>query len=193
MFWDSHSEAYDTRPSLPQPFGLRVANLMMDLSINPTPVYSFRLPRFVLEWLYLLTQRGYRIGFCCVPGHVGVPGNKYTDRLAKEAANRAPSPSPVPFRDIYHAIRVTIAALWQRRWLTGVATSKMGEITTSTLPQWTYTRVRDRRVQILLARLRIGHTYLTQRYLLKRDPQPYCDDCLVPLTVPLTVRHLLVE
>ncbi|MPC62219.1 hypothetical protein E2C01_056302 [Portunus trituberculatus] len=33
------------------------------------------------------------------------------------------------------------------------------------------------------------HTYLTQRYLLPRDLQPYCDDCLVPLTV----RDLLVE
>ncbi|MPC60743.1 hypothetical protein E2C01_054799 [Portunus trituberculatus] len=60
----------------------------------------------------------------------------------------------------------------------------MGEITTSTLLLWTYTHVRDRRAQTLLAQLRIGHTYLTQRYL-----QPYCDDCLVPLTV----RHLLVE
>ncbi|MPC77303.1 hypothetical protein E2C01_071754 [Portunus trituberculatus] len=65
----------------------------------------------------------------------------------------------------------------------------MGEITTSTLPLWTYTYVRDRRAQTLLARLRISHTYLTQRYLLTRDPEPYCDDCLVPLTV----RHLLVE
>ncbi|MPC62947.1 hypothetical protein E2C01_057038 [Portunus trituberculatus] len=65
----------------------------------------------------------------------------------------------------------------------------MGEITTSTLPQWTYIHVRDRRAQTLLARLRIGHTYLTQRYLLTTDPQPYCDDCLVPLTV----RHILVE
>ncbi|MPC76514.1 hypothetical protein E2C01_070930 [Portunus trituberculatus] len=34
-----------------------------------------------------------------------------------------------------------------------------------------------------------SYRYLTQRYLLTRDPQPYCDDCLVPLTV----RHLLVE
>ncbi|MPC61608.1 hypothetical protein E2C01_055682 [Portunus trituberculatus] len=65
----------------------------------------------------------------------------------------------------------------------------MGEITTFTLPQWTYTHVLDRPVQTLLARLRIGHTYLTQRYLLTRDLQPYYDDCLVPLTV----RHLLVE
>ncbi|MPC65521.1 hypothetical protein E2C01_059657 [Portunus trituberculatus] len=65
----------------------------------------------------------------------------------------------------------------------------MGEITTSTLPQWTYTHVRDRRLQTLLVGLRIGHTYLTQRYLLTKDPQTYCDDCLVPFTV----RHLIVE
>ncbi|MPC91482.1 hypothetical protein E2C01_086522 [Portunus trituberculatus] len=42
---DLHSQAYVTRPSLPKPFGIRVANFMMDLSIDPTPVYSFRLPR----------------------------------------------------------------------------------------------------------------------------------------------------
>ncbi|MPC92443.1 hypothetical protein E2C01_087532 [Portunus trituberculatus] len=65
----------------------------------------------------------------------------------------------------------------------------MGEITTSSIPHWKYTHVRDRSAQTLLARLRIGHTYLTQRYLLTRDPQPYYDVCLVPLTV----RHLLVE
>ncbi|MPC13794.1 hypothetical protein E2C01_006542 [Portunus trituberculatus] len=65
----------------------------------------------------------------------------------------------------------------------------MGEITTSAIHHWTYAHIRDRRTQTLLTRLRIGHTYLTKRYLLTRDPQPYCDDCLVPLTV----RHLLVE
>ncbi|MPC59717.1 hypothetical protein E2C01_053744 [Portunus trituberculatus] len=35
----------------------------------------------------------------------------------------------------------------------------------------------------------IGYTYLTQRYLLTRDPQPYCNDRLVPLTM----WHPLVE
>ncbi|MPC60001.1 hypothetical protein E2C01_054036 [Portunus trituberculatus] len=33
------------------------------------------------------------------------------------------------------------------------------------------------------------HYFDTPMYLLTRDPQPYCDDCFVPLTV----RHLLVE
>ncbi|MPC64615.1 hypothetical protein E2C01_058733 [Portunus trituberculatus] len=65
----------------------------------------------------------------------------------------------------------------------------MGEIATSVLRDWTYTHIHDWRTQIVLAWLRISHTYLTQRYLLTRDSQPYCDDCLVPLTV----RHLLVE
>ncbi|MPC70499.1 hypothetical protein E2C01_064749 [Portunus trituberculatus] len=59
----------------------------------------------------------------------------------------------------------------------------MGELTTFSIPQWTYSHVRDRRAQTSLTRLRIGHTYLTQRYLLTRDLQPYCEDCLVPLTV----------
>ncbi|MPC73520.1 hypothetical protein E2C01_067853 [Portunus trituberculatus] len=42
---DSRSQAYVTRPSLPKPFGLQMANLMADLSFDLTPVYSFRLPR----------------------------------------------------------------------------------------------------------------------------------------------------
>ncbi|MPC48801.1 hypothetical protein E2C01_042584 [Portunus trituberculatus] len=60
--------------------------------------------------------------------------NEDADRLAKEAASRAQTPISVPFRDVFHSIRVAVAALWQRRWLTGVSTSKMGEITTSTIP-----------------------------------------------------------
>ena len=40
-----------------------------------------------------------------------------------------------------------------------------------------------------MTRLRIGHSRLTHVHLLEGNPQPYCDDCLVPLTV----RHLLVE
>ena len=53
---------------------------------------------------------------------------------------------------------------------------------------WDYSNIRERRLQTALARLRIGHTRLTHSYLMSGEFQPYCDDCLVPLTV----RHLLV-
>ena len=46
-----------------------------------------------------------------------------------------------------------------------------------------------RKKETTLCRLRIGHTRLTHGHLMSRDPQPFCDDCLVPLTV----RHILVE
>ena len=46
-----------------------------------------------------------------------------------------------------------------------------------------------RRWETVVTRLRIGHSRLTHVHLLEGNPQPFCDDCLVPLTV----RHLLME
>ena len=46
-----------------------------------------------------------------------------------------------------------------------------------------------RKKEVILCRLCIGHTRLTHGFLMSGDPQIYCEDCLVPLTV----RHLLVE
>ena len=143
----------------------------------------------IFEWLYLLERRGYQISFCWVPAHVGVPGNEKADRLAKEAATRAPLASPVPFKDSFASVRVAVLDRWQRRWEAGCATTKMGEITKTAICPWTYINVFNRRSQTALTRLRVGHTKPTHSFLMSRDAQPYCDDCLVPLTV----RYLLVE
>ena len=142
-----------------------------------------------LEWFYLLCTRGYRVGFCWVPGHVGVPGNERADALAREAAARVALPSSVSCSDLFLSIRVATRTSWQECWDEQRATSKMGEITTSVTPPWASNPIRDRRSQTALTRLRIGHTRLTHSYLMSGDPQPDCEDCLVPLTV----RHLLVE
>ena len=63
----------------------------------------------------------------------------------------------------------------------------MKEVASSVRP-WKYTAL-PRKEEVILARLRIGHTRLTHSFLMEKGPQPYCEDCLVPLTV----RHLLVE
>ena len=63
----------------------------------------------------------------------------------------------------------------------------MNEITKSVRP-WKYYPM-DRKHEVVLARLRIGHSRLTHGFLMCGGPQPFCEDCLVPLTV----RHLMVE
>ncbi len=71
-----------------------------------------------------------------------------------------------------------ILAIWQGRWEDLVTTTKMGEITSVTFRPSTYVHVQERRSKTALARLRTS-----QGYLMSRETQPFCDDCLVPLTV----------
>ena len=47
----------------------------------------------------------------------------------------------------------------------------------------------NRREEIILARLRIGHTHMTHSYLLKGEDLPEC----IPCNTTLSVKHLLVE
>ena len=46
-----------------------------------------------------------------------------------------------------------------------------------------------RKQETVMTRLRIGHTWITHSYLLKKEDQPFCHAC----DNPFTVKHILVE
>ncbi|XP_023238543.1 uncharacterized protein LOC111637301 [Centruroides sculpturatus] len=51
---------------------------------------------------------------------------------------------------------------------------------------WTHNRQYDRRSEVILTRLRIGHTRLTHQYLLKGDDEPVCQHC----NCAVSVKHI---
>ena len=152
-------------------------------AFNPT----HPLVQEIFEWLILTKRRGHCIQFCWVPAHVGVQGNERADQLAKAAVSRSPTRYPIPFRDFHTIIKNALRRSWQQEW-DEVGPNKLKELTSSTHPSWSYAGL-SRNFETLLCRLRIGHTRLTHGFLMSGDHQPYCDDCLVPLSV----KHFLTE
>lgn len=47
----------------------------------------------------------------------------------------------------------------------------------------------NRKEEVTLARIRIGHTFLTHSYLLKGEDQPFC----IPCQTPFTIKHILTD
>ena len=47
----------------------------------------------------------------------------------------------------------------------------------------------SRKEEIILSRLRIGHSHITHSYLLKKEEAPYC----IPCQKPYTIKHMLTE
>ena len=78
--------------------------------------------------------------------------------------------------------------MWQQSWNDPAnQNSKLFTIRPD-LDKWLPGLWTNRHEEIILARLRIGHSYITHSYLLKGEDEPQC----VPCNAPLTIKHILV-
>ena len=138
-----------------------------------------------------LTTTGRTVKFCWVPGHVDIHGNDEADRLAREAAqsNGIIERPMVPHTDYYPSIRMKLYEQWQAEWLNIPESNKLRSYR-DTIKIWPSSQQKLRKNEVILSRLRIGHTRLTHGYLMRGEHlPPYCDSCVVPLTI----KHILVE
>ena len=140
--------------------------------------------RIGLQWKTIII---ITVVLAWVPGHVIIRINQKTDTLTKEATKMTITTLKLPFTDyktkIKHYIRRKRQTLWDmfpNIKLYGHQPSIKLE-TREPLPNW--------RQDIILSRIRIGHSYLTHAYLLKGETVPQCTCC----NQLLTVNHILVD
>ena len=142
-----------------------------------------------------LKNRKIDIKFCWVPSHVGIRGNERADQLAKNGlnSNSEPSQFKIPFTDYIPKVKTYIKHLWQKRWddkHNHDRVIKLHYIVPTITPF--YTNNLSRKDEVIIHRLRIGHTRLTQKYLIE-DPLQRLPPCNFCYEEDLTVHHLLIE
>ena len=118
---------------------------------------------------------------------MGILGNEKADAAAKLALSLPVTRMKLPASGMYPRMTKLILDEWQEVW-NCCAGNKLHAIRL-TVGDYKQKTSLSRRDSALLCRLRIGHTRLTQSFLLSGDDLPECGTC----QCPLTVKHILVE
>ena len=124
-----------------------------------------------------------------MPSHIGIQGNEMTDSAAKTAQNNPlDTHFKIPFTDLKRTINIYTKQKWQIYW-DNFQNDKLHKIMPQIgKSQKNQTKI-SRKEEIILSRLRIGHSHITHSYLLKKEEAPYCIQC----QKPYTIKHILTE
>lgn len=141
----------------------------------------------IMKFLVDIHSINKNIVFCWLPSHTGIPGNEKADKVAKEALQKDISICHISFTDARQYIGNHINNLWQEEWDKAV-NNKLRAIKPFIGEQQTCNRC-TRREEVVLCRLRIGHSHLTHSYLLKGEPFPECITC----QCRLTIKHIMLD
>lgn len=129
-----------------------------------------RLAQLVRSKVQCGLRLGRDIKFCWVPSHVGILGNERADELATSSNHLLPTTSRIPFQDMKPSVKSSVFQLWQSEWSLECE-NKLHRIKPA-LGMWESASHKTRRLEVLLCRLRIGHSFLTHKHLLRGKPHP---------------------
>ena len=108
------------------------------------------------------------------------------DKQAKTSLSLEPTSFKISFSNSMPPVNKYILEEWQTSWNNSIG-NKLLDIK-PTIGEY-QSVVRNIRKEVVLARLRLGHTRVTHSYLLQGEEQPQCVVC----NAPFIVRHFLLE
>ena len=132
-------------------------------------------------------NHGKNIILCWIPSHVGILGNEKADAAAKSALSLPVTRMKLSATGMYPRITKLIFDEWQE--VSNCCAGKKLHAIRPTVGYYKQKTCLSRRDSVLLNRLRIGHTRLTQNsFLLSGGDLSECGTC----QSPLTVKHILL-
>ena len=116
----------------------------------------------VWECVKALRLKGCRTVFVWIPGHIDIAGNEAAEAAAKETSGTPEPPDRLPVRmeDLKCQIRRMVWERWQDQW--SATPSKLGLVKRSVRP-WSSECDLSRKDQVIMTRLRLGHTRISLR------------------------------
>ena len=124
-----------------------------------------------------------------IPGHFGNSGNETADAQAKLAIDSIEEHSyEVGVHEFLPAVRKACLNQFDNIWTAFNRPTNLKAIKHK-VGHWDTSVRRTRRGEIVLCRLRLGHTRHTHSFILDQEPRPECAAC----HCPITVKHFLLE
>lgn len=140
-----------------------------------------------LNAIETLNNNGIRVIFTWIPSHCGIKYNEEVDKLAKKAIKDGIVYNKIPLNDVKAFAKTQVLDHWAEEWHS-VRENKLREVK-PTAKAWASSTNNDRKREVIIARLRIGHTRLTHGHLMAKSEPPICETC----GLPLTVKHIFTE
>lgn len=152
------------------------------------PYNSNPLIQRIYLTLHSLISINTNITFIWIPGHIDLPEHDAVDLAAKQALSfpLITDHSQIPASDYKIHFRSLILQQWYNQW-DNQTTNKLRRIKQIPLP-WISSNRSSKREEVVLTRLRIGHTRITHAHLINPLLSPArCPHCF---TNDLSVDHL---
>lgn len=122
---------------------------------------------------------------CWIPSHSNIPKNDQADNFAKKSLLMSPIPNiPVPLTDLKNSLKSSFHDYWDQVPFCDKLKSMQPSIQSLNIPN-----TLSRKDQVILTRVRSGHSLLTHAHLLNKQPIPTCDTCLTPISTLHLLKH----
>ena len=143
----------------------------------------------ILNLLWSLSDKGTYVRFCWIPSHCGIDGNEQVDQLAKESLERDVDPlAGIHYADLKPLVNTYIQKLVQTKWDVSIHGRDLYLLKPNLGPPKKFKHL-TRADEVVITRLRIGHTKATKSHILTRGPPTTCHHC----DQLLTIDHMLLE